>query len=520
MSSEIERHVFLRERKRTEATLRQAARRSDNILESITDLVVAFDHEWRYTYVNRRSLDRMRQARGKDLALDDVVGRRLWDLFPELVGTTTDHQLHRAVREQTTVVFESYSPATDDWLEVHAYPSKEGGLSVFARDVTEPVKAKRELESRARRQAAIAELGLKALRDGRLEPLLDEAVTLVCRTLGLEYAKVEELLPAGAGLLVRAGMGWGEGVVGTCVTPPGRHSPAGYALLVAEPVIVDDMTAETRFEVPAVLREHGVMSGVTVVIDPNTQPFGTLAALSTKRRTFSEDEVSFVQSVADVLATRVVRSEIDEQLEAAREAERSRMARDLHDEALSGLADAIVSARLVEASASEAETAERVERLVPTLTGVGEQLRAAIYDLRLPEEQQKPFPELLESLVDLHRRRAGDSDIELDVRADGVGSLGPKGTQLLRIVGEALTNARRHSAAKTITVLARVWSETLVIEVSDDGRGFDSSVGTSSDETGMRGMQERAAVAGAELTIDSEAGVGTLVRVEFPLVPE
>jgi GAF domain-containing protein len=134
---------------------------------------------------------------------------------------------------------------------------------------------------------------------------MDEAVTLVSRTLGVEYAKVDELLPGGDGLLVTAGAGRRDGVVGSCVMPTGRGSPAGYALLAGEPVIVADMTADTPFEVPAVLREHGVMSDVTVVIDPASHPFGTLVAASTERRMFSEDDVSFVQSVVNVLANAI-----------------------------------------------------------------------------------------------------------------------------------------------------------------------------------------------------------------------
>jgi signal transduction histidine kinase len=108
--------------------------------------------------------------------------------------------------------------------------------------------------------------------------------------------------------------------------------------------------------------------------------------------------------------------------------------------------------------------------------------------------------------------------IELEFRGAEVGSLGKRGTQLLRIVGEALTNARRHSGATINKV--EVWgsSQKVMIDVSDDGRGFDPTTLTGATAgSGIRGMRERADIAGAELTIGSEPGAGTVVRVELPL---
>jgi hypothetical protein len=84
-------------------------------------------------------------------------------------------------------------------------------------------------------QAAVAELGLTALEEGGLQRLMDDALTLVCGTLGVPYAKVDELLPGGQQLLVGAGAGWGHGVVGSCVMPAGPGSPSGYALSLGWP---------------------------------------------------------------------------------------------------------------------------------------------------------------------------------------------------------------------------------------------------------------------------------------------
>ena len=155
----------------------------------------------------------------------------------------------------------------------------------------------------------------------RSEAVIDAAVTLVCRTLGVEYAKVDELVPDREELLVRAGAGWGEGIVGSYGMRAGRlSSPAGFALALAQPVIVENVATETRFEIPGLLREHDVVSDITVVIDPSGDPFGTLAALSTRPLAFSEHDVGFVQSVANVIGAAVDRTRVDERIEAARRA--------------------------------------------------------------------------------------------------------------------------------------------------------------------------------------------------------
>jgi PAS domain S-box-containing protein len=505
-------HRDISDRKRAERELHEAHRQTETILQSIGDAFNALDSEWRLVYVNQRGLERIEELEGEAITLEEIVGKNFWERFPQLVGGIFDREFHRAVDEQRAVCFETVSPRAREWVEVRAFPSEDGGLAIYSRDISDRKRAEEQLERRALQQTAVAELGLRALEHVGVRSLMDEAVALVCRTLGVEYAKVDELLPGGEGLLVRAGAGWRDGMVGNCVMPTGRGSPAGYALLAGEPVIVEDMTADTPFEVPSVLRDHGVMSDITVAIVPTGQPFGALVAASTEARTFSEDDVSFVQSVANVLATAIERATSEERLQSAQEAERSRIARALHDEALSGLADALALAVATRRAPPESAPSSQ---LVAVLRRVGQQLRGAIYDLRQEEELQAPFPGLLEQLVAAHRARAVDCEIELEMRPrTPTGSLGATGVEVVRIVGEALTNVRRHADARHARV--RVWGadDKLWAEVSDDGRGFDPTAPRSPRHHGLSGMLERAQQVGGRLEIDSAPGVGTTVRLE------
>jgi PAS domain S-box-containing protein len=507
-------HRDITERKRTQEALEAARRQSQIILESIGDTFFHVDSEWRYTYLNQHALAWVRQARGPNVALDDLLGKSCWELFPEMVDTTFDHEFHRAVREQESVTFEAYAPVTDTWEDTRAYPV-EGGLSVYSRDITARKRAQQETHDRAEEQALIAELSLRALASDDLDPVLDEAVEVVARVLNVELTTVAELAPGEGEFRLRAGVGWREGAIGTLNEPASGDSQWGYMVAAGDAVVSEDLKAERRFSPSPVALDNGAASGAGVVVHGRDRPFGVLGALSTRRRGFSEPELNFMQAVTNVLALAVQRVDSESRIIEVRENERRRIARDLHDEALQDLSDALAQASLPGSGAGAAE--ERLERLAPALRRVSSQLRGAIYDLRLAGEENRPFPELLTALVELQRAIGARCQIELEIgEGTPAGSLGSSGTEILRIVGEAIINARRHSNCGQIRVVAAGSATQLSIEVSDDGGGFDVTL-ASSGGVGLAGMRERAAILDGELEIGSAPGAGTVLRLTVPL---
>jgi PAS domain S-box-containing protein len=517
------------ERKRAEEELKESSRRTENILESITDEFFAVDREWRFTYVNERALRSIHTLKGdEELTREELLGKNLWEVVPEVVGSVFDHKYHEAMGEQEPVEFEAYSPWSNRWGEVRACPSEEG-LLVYARDITERKRAEQEIVARTHQQAEVAELGLRALESDDLQALLDDAVVLIAQTLGVEYVKIVEPLPDGEEMLLRAGVGWREGLVGRATESAGSDSEAGYSMRYEEPVIVEDVNTERRFEPSELMADHGIRSGMTVVIHGQEEHFGVLCAHSASSRSFSEDDANFLQAVANVLATPIERKRAQERLEEVRELERSRIARDLHDDALQDLSGALVDAQLLRRSVLEdpEEAARQAEQLLASLDRIGPRLRGAIYDLRLESEQNRPFSELLEALIKLQSAISTECEISLEVQGESLsGSLGKMDGELLRIVREALINARRHSGAKHVWVRVGSSEEKLYAEVEDDGRGFDvtrepsATSATSRGGMGIRGMRERARALGGELKVESEPGRGTKVLFELALTKE
>lgn len=181
-------------------------------------------------------------------------------------------------------------------------------------EISEFSKVEAELKIRARQQAVVAQIGQRALKGTPLSTLMDEVVTLVAQTLEVEYCKVLETLPDGKNLLLRAGIGWKEGYVGQATVSAGIESQAGYTLLSSEPVIVLDLKQETRFSGPQLLHEHGVVSGMSVIIHGIERPFGVLGVHTSQKRLFTRDDVNFLQSVANVLSSAIERKRTEDEL--------------------------------------------------------------------------------------------------------------------------------------------------------------------------------------------------------------
>jgi len=213
-----------------------------------------------------------------------------------------------------------HSEKDERWVEAMAVVLVENGVAVrmlgTCRDVTDRQRLLRELRVRARQQEAVARLGELALTESDLQKLFDEIVTTTAEILDVEFVKILELVPGDAELLLRAGVGWREGLIGTAHESTGRHSQAGYALASGAPVIVTDLKSETRFEGPALLRDHGVNCGVSVPIaGRDGRAYGVLGAHTARRRRFHEQDVSFLVATANVIAGAIQRRQADQRHE-------------------------------------------------------------------------------------------------------------------------------------------------------------------------------------------------------------
>lgn len=214
-----------------------------------------------------------------------------------------------------------------------------------------------------------------------------------------------------------------------------------------------------------------MVSGISVIILGRSRPWGVLAAHSTTRRRFSDDDVNFLQATANVMADAIGRMEVEGELRAAHDLERS------------------LRKRL-----------QRVQDMSLDLRPAG------LDDLGL-------HPALL-WLV----RYCAQTGVAVALQCSGLD--GPRRpeveTAAYRIVQEGLTNVARHVGVIRATVECALTGNALRVEVADEGIGFDVEAIPSGKISGLAGMQERARSAGGRLSLRTEPGRGTTVVAEFP----
>ncbi len=174
------------------------------------------------------------------------------------------------------------------------------------------LRTRNALQARVRQQASIAALSQQALAERSVAGLMQHACELAAGTLDVEYCQVLELLPGGESLLPRAGVGWQPGRAGQATVGAGRGSQAGYTLLNSDPVVVIDLGTETRFSASPLLLDHGVVSGMSVVIQGGDQPYGVLGVHTRARREFGRDDAYFLQTMANVLTIAIVRARTEQ----------------------------------------------------------------------------------------------------------------------------------------------------------------------------------------------------------------
>ena len=154
---------------------------------------------------------------------------------------------------------------------------------------------KRALEQRIRQQEILAELGVLALRGVPFDELIQQTSLLVAEGMNAELSKVLEYLRGENVFLVRAGVGWDQGVVGVATVGADLESPAGFALRTGKPVISNHLDKEDRFRTPQLLLEHGVHRAANVILQGDGAPYGVLEVDSRAKDEFTAHDLSFLQ---------------------------------------------------------------------------------------------------------------------------------------------------------------------------------------------------------------------------------
>ncbi len=313
---------LLKHLRETERALTRKTVYLDNIMRSFTDMALAAtDLDFRIVYYNPVA------EKFFGYKTDEVIGRTVMEMHTrEKVDSSHFGQAIETVRKEGEYRY-TLKQKTENGTRIlesrvsGILDEKDSlvGFVLTSNDVTERERAREKLKVRANQQAVVAELGQRALSGTGPSTLMEESVSFIARTLDVEYCKVLELLPDGNEFLLRAGVGWKDGLTGHTTVGTERDSQAGYTLVSSKPVVVEDLRTESRFRGPQLLTDHGVVSGISVIIHGKERPFGILGAHTTRFRKFTRDDIHFLQAVSNVLAAAIERSRAEEAIAAEKE---------------------------------------------------------------------------------------------------------------------------------------------------------------------------------------------------------
>ncbi|MDQ2683374.1 MAG: GAF domain-containing protein, partial [Chloroflexota bacterium] len=268
---------------------------------------------------------------------EDAIGRPVAEIHPTSQSAPMLEARMAARRGEEVPAIELTRATSKGLLQISVrfspIFSEQGevvGITSIVRDISHRAEATAEFELRARQQAAVAWFGQRALESTSLEELMQSAVDLVARALGVGFVKLLTVSADKSALVLSAGTGWRPELYGTAVAEISRRSPAGLALLGGVPIIITDLRTGDPFPPPSFLHDHGIVSGISVVIHGPDQPFGVLGAHSATERSFTVDDLHFLEAVTNILGTALSRFRNLDLLEQ-RVAERTRELRVLLD---------------------------------------------------------------------------------------------------------------------------------------------------------------------------------------------
>jgi len=468
----------------------------------------------------------------------------------ELVGTSIYSRIHpddvESVRTGFSTAMRSHEPVTmrvryrhknGSWrvLEVigtnHLDDQLVRGFVVNGRDITDRVEAEtvleQRVEERTRELTTLLDVSRTIASSLDLERLLTLVLDALQQLVGYEGASISVV--DGEDLVIVVGRPESGGERPASRRTPFRERSAIWDYVARNgPQIIDDVEGDepmARFyrETARSMGQTdlgGFHSWLSVPLLLKDQVMGVMSLIHRERHAFSAHQADLIAAVGQQLAVAIENVHLYQRAqEAAVIEERQRLSRELHDSVSQALYSVGLGGKTARAVV-ESDPARAIEALDFTLAqaerGLAE-MRALIFELR-PEslEQEGLVAALQRQTAALEARH--QTAIALSVPDEPDASLAVK-EALYRVAQEALHNAFKHAGPRALRVSLWCDGDDIVLEVLDDGQGFDPSQ-SFPGHLGLQSMRERIARRDGTLSIESAPGSGTRVRARVPRFPE
>ena len=412
----------------------------------------------------------------------------------------------------------------------------------------ELARANTVIHDRALQQEAVARLGQRALIGITRAELFNEVAAAVKETLNVEVCSLLELSEDRAHLVIVGSAGWSDASIHNQL-PIGPLSQSGYTLLLREPVISADLAEETRFTVSDAAKSINARSGLSVVVQTSGTPFGVLCTMSSEPRRFTQEDVHFLQTIANVLTSAINRQRAEESIRLAQEQAESanrakseflsRMSHELRTplNAIIGFTQLLemeqLSANQTESVSHIARGGEHLLALINQVLDIAHidtgRMTLTIENVEVAASFRESA-ELIQPLADRYGIR-----LSLDLGKDGEICVKADRQRLQQVFMNLLSNAVKYNQPEgTVSVTAEVRDERVLIKIRDTGIGIPAekmsrlfvpferlgAEQTPIDGTGIGlALAQRIVISNAGLlTVESVVGAGSTFTVDLPSV--
>jgi two-component system, NarL family, sensor histidine kinase DevS len=372
--------------------------------------------------------------------------------------------------------------------------------------------------ARAQEWQALFELSRDVTASTDIDAMLSFVVRQAAKLLNGEVAILKLLSPDGLSLTPFA-------QVGRRKPSPRQGSLDDYELLRVAidkrgPVIVRDYAEERKAGGGRwrSMEEEDLVSVIVVPVLGGERAFGVISVGNRELTNFSDSQAQLLQTFANLVAVAIDRRQMFDRLEnLARLEERDRIGMDLHDGVIQSIY--AIGLHLEDSSdrlpANAQDVKSDVEQAIDDLNKVIKDIRSYIFDLRPSLSSMHDLPDALSQLVENFRvNTLASTTLSIDTPLEAPGGEA-EAMAVFHVTQEALNNASKHAKATAVSVSLRSIDGALVLEVTDNGIGFDPAVGavTTGAHHGMRNMRDRAEGVGGRLDYESGQGRGTTLRM-------
>jgi two-component sensor histidine kinase len=380
----------------------------------------------------------------------------------------------------------------------------------------------RALHLRIRQQEILAELGVHALQAKSFFDLLEQATRLTAEGMEAEFCKVLEYMPAEKRFLVRAGVGWQQGIVGVATVGADLESPSGFALRTGKPVISNHLENEQRFRTPELLLEHGIRRAMNVILQGDGSPYGVLEVDSRSEGEFGEHDIAFLQGAANILGMAIERQRYERHLKAALDRHQV-LLKEISHRVKNSLQIVSSMLHLQASSANDDSLAQQLAEASSRVSAIGRAYERLAYDADFENIDLSAYLQA----VCADAINAGSS-CKLDFEGvSGIWLSADRAIPLALIVNELVTNAVKYAFSnrddgRIYVRLARQDAGTALVSVRDDGIGLAADFDlTKSKGLGMQIVMGLAKQLDADITrIIQGEGNEFVVRVPCEQISE